>query len=64
MKKEKQEYLMAEKAKKDDRIITGGALIGLGVGFTTGDLLGALFFGLGVSYLYLGLATNNASKDA
>ena len=55
---------MAEKAKKDDRIITGGALIGLGVGFTTGDLLGALFFGLGVSYLYLGLATNNASKDA
>ncbi|MBD61917.1 hypothetical protein CL645_03550 [bacterium] len=60
MKKEKQECLMAE----DNRIITGGVLIGLGIGFTTGNVLGALFFGLGISYLYLGLAAKNASKDA
>ena len=60
MKKEKQEFLMAEKAKKDGQIITGGVLIGLGIGFTTGNVVGALLFGLGVSYLYLGLSAKNA----
>mgnify|MGYP001365351421 CR=1 FL=1 len=41
--------------KQQDYLVTACVCIGLGIGFATGNLISALFFGIGIGYLTIAL---------